>query len=205
MGQEESTTLEHIHQAAVTEFLEKGFREASLRRIVKNAGVTTGAFYGYFSSKEALFASLVEPHAAAVMGKFMQAQTSFAELPEAEQPSHMGMESSECLLWMVDYVYQHYEAFKLLICCAQGTSYEHFIHNMVEIEVEATIQYMGVLRRLGRDLPELDRQLYHIIASGMFNGVFEIVVHDMPHAQAKKYASQLQEFYLAGWQKMMGD
>lgn len=54
------------------------------------AGVTTGAFYGYFSSKEALFASIVEPHAAAVMGKFMTAQTNFAELPEEEQPEHMG-------------------------------------------------------------------------------------------------------------------
>ena len=31
----------------------QGLSRASLRQIVKNAGVTTGAFYGYFSSKEA--------------------------------------------------------------------------------------------------------------------------------------------------------
>ena len=51
-------TLEKIQQTALDEFLEKGFLGASLRQIVKHAGVTTGAFYGYFSSKEALFASL---------------------------------------------------------------------------------------------------------------------------------------------------
>ena len=62
------TTLEKIQEAAMAEFLDKGFQGASLRQIVKNAGVTTGAFYGYFSSKEALFASIVEPHAAALMG-----------------------------------------------------------------------------------------------------------------------------------------
>ena len=67
------TTLEKIQEAAMAEFLDKGFQGASLRQIVKNAGVTTGAFYGYFSSKEALFASIVEPHAAALMGKFMAA------------------------------------------------------------------------------------------------------------------------------------
>ena len=72
---------------------------------MKNAGVTTGAFYGYFSSKEALFASIVEPHAAAIMGRFMQTQTEFAALPAAEQPSHMGVESSACVDWMVDYMY----------------------------------------------------------------------------------------------------
>ena len=40
-------TLNKIQQAAIDEFLEKGFRGASLRQIVKHAGVTTGAFsYG---------------------------------------------------------------------------------------------------------------------------------------------------------------
>ena len=41
-------TLERIQQAALDEFSEKGFLGASLRQIVKHAGVTTGAFYGYF-------------------------------------------------------------------------------------------------------------------------------------------------------------
>ena len=196
-------TLEKIQQAALEEFSQKGFLGASLRQIVKNAGVTTGAFYGYFSSKEALFASIVEPHAAALMGKFMEAQTTFAELPEKEQPEHMGIESSQCLNWMVEYICAHRQPVKLLLCKAEGTSYEHFVHNMVEQEVEYTIRYMGVLRRLGREIPELDRSLCHIIASGMFNGVFEIVVHDMPHDQAVRNVDQLRTFYTAGWIKLM--
>ena len=101
MEENTPTTLERIQEAAMTEFLDKGFLGASLRQIVKNAGVTTGAFYGYFSSKEALFASIVEPHAKALMGRFMEAQTSFAELPEEQQPEHMGIESSDCVHWMV--------------------------------------------------------------------------------------------------------
>ncbi|MCI8829353.1 MAG: TetR/AcrR family transcriptional regulator [Ruminiclostridium sp.] len=202
--EEHSETLVRIRQAAMDEFLEKGFADASLRQIVKNAGVTTGAFYGYYSSKEALFTALVEPHAAAVMGMFMRAQTAFLELPEAEQPSHVGVESSACVKEMLEYVYQHLEPFRLLICKAQGTSYENFIHNMVEIEVEATQGFMEVLRRQGREIPVLDDQLCHIIASGMFHGIFEVVVHDMPYARAKHYVQQLQEFFLAGWHSMMG-
>ena len=53
-----SSTLERIHTAALAEFLEKGYQAASLRGIVKTAGVTTGALYGYYDSKEALFAAL---------------------------------------------------------------------------------------------------------------------------------------------------
>lgn len=204
MEEKSSDTLEKIQQAALEEFSEKGFLGASLRQIVKNAGVTTGAFYGYFSSKEALFASLVEPHAAALMGRFMEAQTGFAELPEQEQPAHMGEASGDYVDWMVDYICEHREPVNLLLCRAEGTSYEHFVHNMVEVEVEYTLKYMEVLRRLGKDIPQLDQSLCHIIASGMFNGLFEIVIHDMPREQALRDVDQLRDFYTAGWLKLMG-
>lgn len=204
-GMEETSPLtkQKIQAAALAEFLDKGFLGASLRQIVKNAGVTTGAFYGYFSSKEALFASIVEPHAAALMGRFMEAQTSFAELPETEQPGHMGQESADYVHWMVDYICQNHEPVKLLLTKAEGTSYEHFVHNMVEVEVEYTLRYMEVLRRLGQNVPELSRSLCHIIASGMFNGLFEIVVHDMPREQAMRDVDQFRAFYTSGWLALM--
>ena len=204
MVESSSATLEKIQQAALTEFLDKGFLSASLRQIVKNAGVTTGAFYGYFSCKEALFASIVEPHAAALMGRFMEAQTSFAGRPETEQPEHMGEDSESCLDWMVDYICQNREPVKLLLCRAEGTGYESFVHNMVEVEVEYTLRYMEVLRRLGRRVPTLSRSLCHIIASGMFNGLFEVVIHDMPYEQALRDVKQLRAFYTAGWLELVG-
>ena len=49
------TTLERIHQAAKREFLEKGYKGASLRNIVRSLSMTTGAFYGYYKIKEQLF------------------------------------------------------------------------------------------------------------------------------------------------------
>lgn len=199
----EQSTLERIQEAARMEFLEKGFRSASLRNIVKMAGVTTGAFYGYFSSKEALFASIVEPHAAAVMGRFMQTQTDFAALPEEEQPAHMGVDSADCVDWMLDYMYDHYEDSKLLICSSDGTSYENFVHRMVEAEVEYTFRYIEVLKSLGKAVPEISQELCHMIASGMFDGIFEVLRHDMPKERAKHFAAQLREFYTAGWIKIM--
>lgn len=204
MEENSATTLEKIQEAALAEFLEKGFLGASLRQIVKNAGVTTGAFYGYFSSKEALFATIVEPHASTLMSRFMEAQTTFAELPEEEQPQHMGVESRDYVAWMVDYICRHREPVKLLLTRAEGTGYENFVHNMVEVEVEYTLRYLEVLRRLGRSIPELSRSLCHIIASGMFNGLFEIVVHDMPREQALRDVEQFRSFYTGGWLKLMG-
>lgn len=203
MEERSGSTLEKIQKAALEEFLDKGFLGASLRQIVKKAGVTTGAFYGYFSSKEALFASIVEPHAAALMGHFMKGQIAFAELPEEEQPLHMGTASQSYIHWMVDYICDHPEPVKVLLTRAEGTGYENFLHNMVEVEVDSTLRYMEVLRRLGRPVPELDRALCHIAASGMLSSIFEVVVHDMPREQALSYANRLRDFYTAGWLKWM--
>ena len=48
---ENSATLERILETAEKEFMDKGVQGASLRNIVKMAGVTTGAFDRYFSTK----------------------------------------------------------------------------------------------------------------------------------------------------------
>ena len=39
--------------------MEKGYNDASVRSIAKQAGLTTGAIFRYFADKESLFAALV--------------------------------------------------------------------------------------------------------------------------------------------------
>ena len=43
------------------EFLEKGYAKANLRSICEASGVTTGAFYFSFASKEALLRAILDP------------------------------------------------------------------------------------------------------------------------------------------------
>ena len=74
---EEKTTLGKIHGAAKAEFMEKGFQSASLRSIVKTAGVTTGAFYGYYSSKENVFCAIVDEQYTALMNTYRAALEKF--------------------------------------------------------------------------------------------------------------------------------
>lgn len=81
MNEVEQTTLHLILSAAMQEFLEKGFKSASLRNIVKTAGVTTGALYGYYDSKEDLFEALVGKHYNFLLDCFRKAQKEFAEIP----------------------------------------------------------------------------------------------------------------------------
>lgn len=204
MGGAERTTLEMIHEAAKAEFLKKGFKSASLRNIVKTAGVTTGAFYGYYESKEALFEALVGKQYETLMGCFRRAQEEFAALPAEEQPDHMGDISGQCMHEMLLYAYENLEEFKLLLCCAEGTGFAGMIDEMVEIEVKGTHDYQAVLGKLGYDTPAIDPRLEHILITGMFRAFFELVIHEMPLKEAEEYLTELREFYTAGWMKIMG-
>ncbi|MDR1082358.1 MAG: TetR/AcrR family transcriptional regulator, partial [Coriobacteriales bacterium] len=61
MPTDSTNTINAIIASAKKEFLENGFANASLRKIAKGAGVTTGALYQHYADKETLFKSLVEP------------------------------------------------------------------------------------------------------------------------------------------------
>lgn len=101
MNEVEQTTLHLILSAAMQEFLEKGFKSASLRNIVKTAGVTTGALYGYYDSKEDLFEALVGKHYNFLLDCFRKAQKEFAEIPPEEQPDNLTSTSGECMYEML--------------------------------------------------------------------------------------------------------
>ena len=50
----------------------------------------------------------------------------------------------------------------------------------------------------------MEKEVCHMIASGMFTGIFELIEHDMKKENAKKYVSTFLDFYIAGWSKILG-
>ena len=204
MNIEKQTTLTLIHQAAMKEFMGKGYKSASLRNIVKTAGVTTGAFYGYYKSKEELFEALVKEPYEYFMNRFIKAQKDFAALPEVNQPENLSLTSGECMHDMLIYAYKHLDEFKLILCRSEGTRFSQLIDEMVEIELKGTDDYLKVLEKLGRPAPHIDERLKHILITGMFNTFFEMIIHEMPLKDAEYYLKEMRAFYTAGWMKIMG-
>ncbi len=60
MQQRSEETRAHILQAAITLFAKNGYDASSVAEICQAAGVSKGAFYHHFASKQAVFQSLLE-------------------------------------------------------------------------------------------------------------------------------------------------
>jgi AcrR family transcriptional regulator len=55
-----SETKEHILKIAFGLFLQKNFKEVTMKEIVEKTGLSKGAFYHYFESKEKLFFEVID-------------------------------------------------------------------------------------------------------------------------------------------------
>ncbi len=196
-------TLQKINEIAVSEFLEKGFRGASLREIVKKAGVTTGAFYGYYKSKEELFSALVKPHSDYVLNYFESIVAKFMEIPKSQWAQNMSAYSKDGMVHIYEYAFNHKDAFRLILTASEGTCFENFIHNIVEVEVNITHIFYREMESQGYKPYAFDPNLEHMIISGQFSAVFELVVHDISFEDGKKCIRALHDFYEAGWKSVL--
>ena len=200
---EHTETQRKILEIGKREFLTKGFNDASLRSIVKEAGFTQGAFYGYYPDKAALFEALVSEPADGLMEQFKAAQQAHFELIPEDKAAQSRELSTDYLNHFINFIYDNFDAFKLVICCSEGTKYSSYIHDLVEIEVTQTELYYERLRQLGKLEGTVSRELHHMITSAYFTAVFETVAHDMTREHAIQYVNELATFFNCGWEGML--
>ena len=200
---EYTETQKKILDIGKKEFLAKGFKDASLRGIVKEAGFTQGAFYGYYPGKAALFDALVSEAADGLMEQFKAAQQAHYDLIPEDRTVQSRDLSTNYLNQFIGYIYDNFDAFKLIVCCSDGTRYATYIHELVEIEVTQTEKYYQQLRQLGKLEGTVSRDLHHMITSAYFTAVFETVAHDMTREQAVGYVNELATFFNCGWDGLL--
>lgn len=190
-------------EAGKKEFLAHGFQGASLRDIAASLGVTTGTIYRYYTDKAELFSALVEKPARELEERYRAAQKEFADQPLQDQLTELPEVSDENS-WIMEFIYDNFDAFKLIVCCSAGTGYEHYLDTLVEIEANSGRALLERMEEAGQQIHQIDDALIHIVSSALFNGIFETVRHDMPRDKAFVYLNDLKEFYSAGWFKLLG-
>ncbi|RKJ04509.1 TetR/AcrR family transcriptional regulator [bacterium D16-54] len=190
---------ERILDCAKAEFLEKGFTDASLRTIAANADTTTGSIYTRFGDKEGLFRAIVEPAADGMMQILLENQKAFHALAQETQRREMEAYSFRGMDVVLDYMYGHFELFRLLLDASHGTKFQHFLDELVRIEVEYTYKYMEAVGCKTGKSGMVTEEFLHIVTTSFFNGVFEVVRHQMDKESAKGYIKMLQRYHMAGF------
>lgn len=195
---------DRLLECAWAEFMEMGYQEASLRVIAARAETTTGSIYTRFRDKEGLFHALVDPTIEALIQWMRSGNQGFADRPTAEQRDTVFTYKPEIWEQLVDYIYAHWDAFRLLTRCADIGCFEDMLDQMIDIEIDYTRKF---LQATGNDTLESGRltpMLLHMLTSAYYSGLFEIVRHDMAKDEAMRYMRQLRRFFTRGWADLLG-
>ena len=203
MARDKAGHHEQIMAAAWQEFLTYGFADASMRRIAAAAGMSAAGLYKHFPGKEEMFSALVEPAFQGLMALYRQEETAEREALEAGIVTEKWQSGGEARLAMT-YIYDHLDAFRLLICKSQGTRYETFLHDLAAEEEKTTMAMMALLCARGKPIREVDQKEFHLLVSANVNAVFQAVEHGFSREEAMHYADTLDAFFSSGWQTLFG-
>ncbi|MFT3983566.1 MAG: TetR/AcrR family transcriptional regulator [Lachnospiraceae bacterium] len=204
MPKDKSDTLKRIIPCAKREFLAKGFERASLRAIAADANMSAAGLYRHFESKEAMFDALVAPLVDTYLRNYEESLLSSYSLLDTEEIKKFWMISEEEGLKYVNFIYDHFEEFKLLLTCSDGTKYQNFVHTISEMEVREMLRLMDELRKRGFLVKDISRDELHMLISGYVTSIFEVVIHDYPRGKAVTHVKTLMKFLYPGWIKAFG-
>ncbi len=197
-------THERILESAAKRFVENGFAGASIREICKEAGVTNGAFYAHFESKEDLFGKLVEP-----------AVSGLGELYGNETSRYMKVRSSEDVLKCLDfafstdravihYIYEHEDAFRLLLTASNGTSYEQFANQIVEDEKIGTMAFFELCKPFVSRPESMTANIAAQASSIVVSTIFDCLLSGKTEEEAVLEIQLVSEFCIAGLRRIWG-
>ena len=199
MAKQIEGVYEAVLACAKKEFLEKGYKDASLRVIAQAAGTSTGSNYTRFMDKAGLFDAIVGPAADQLKDMFVEIQENFHSLDDSTQEAEMGEYTSRHQMEMLEYIYDHFDEFRLLLDCSDGTRFSSFVDELVDIEVEYTYKYMEVINCESVKSGVVTEDFIHIIVTAYFNGMFEVVRHNMSRDDARKYIRLLNRYHMQGF------
>ena len=191
-----------ILDAAREEFLSKPFDSVSLRTICSKAGVTTGAFYNRYSTKEELFDALVAPTLAMVEEYCNRTESvSYTRLDEDDLRRIWAL-TPETQRNVINMFYDHYEGLRLLLIHSEGTKHANFLHDFVSEVTKRSLVFIREAHKRGMVPFVIEEEELHMLLTAYWSTMFEPVIHGLPREKALQHSEVVAKLF--NWTAVLG-
>ncbi len=192
-----------IVEAAFDEFKRYGYEDASMRRIAMACGMSASGLYKHFPSKEEMFSSLVKPAVDGLMNLYHEIeQEYFQELSDSGKADVSNTKGE--LVRAMEYIYDHFDEFELIICRSKGSDYENFKHDIADLEEKVTLRYMEEIRKCGITVKKINKNEFHLLVTSCVEALFQTVIHGFSRKEAVHFAGTVENFYGPAWKVFFG-
>ncbi|MCY1017308.1 TetR/AcrR family transcriptional regulator [Pyxidicoccus sp. MSG2] len=197
--------------AARAEFARKGLRGARIEDITAACGLSKGAFYLHFPSKEALFGEVVGAFQAgldALNARRMEAVECFFQEHGVPGPKDR-QEHSERFRQLIDlesasdleameWVWAHRDVSLVLLSGSQGTEFESLLWRVTDAQVERIARNVERLQRAGAVDREMDPQLFGSVIVGAYLLLSKQMARMQHKPDLRAWARTLQKLFQEG-------
>lgn len=179
---------EKIISSAITEFKTKGYMNASMREIAKNAGVATGNIYRYFKNKEELFNGIIAPVYNLLMNYAFQIKDY-----EGEETSAM-YEICKIKDKIIDVFKDHSTEMLILIDKSEGSKYANIKEEWILlIDTILNSKLIPDINRSGVAIK--DEYIIHVLSSTLIEGIYVILRNQEDGERIKFLVDQLLDIF----------
>ncbi len=184
-----------ILESAKKEFMEKGFLNASLRRICANAGVTTGALYKRYAGKEDLFRALVQDTLDDIDQVVASKSIDYSDPSWTdEQLYEMWAMTEGQMDWWFEFMLRRKDAIILLVRCAEGSQLQNYQHDLVEKVCSETYKcYLAAADR-GLVREDITMRELHVLTTAFWSTIFEPFIHDFTDEEIRMHSYLVTRF-----------
>lgn len=190
---------DRLLESALEEFKTYGFHDASIRRIAAASEVSTNSIYNRFGGKEQLFDALVKDAADGLMELYLSAISKAADGESVNEAMEAGEDGTQ---EVIDYIYDHIEAFRLIFCHSAGTAYADYFDKLAETE---EFYYRGFVQEYVSEDSGIDDFVIHVVCRAGWQYVYEVVSHDLSREEAKKAMKIISRYNQGGWNAIIGE
>lgn len=199
MRDKEATRLRILDIGKKT-FIEKGYEDAYLRDIAREAGVTTGAIYGHYKDKDALFVDLVKPVLDGLKSELSEIQRKYQVIDNKrlrEEPMTLLPADH-----VIDFVYDHLDVVSLLLHSADKTSLRNWQEDLFLEGVAEAEGYQRKWKDAGILRDEFDPEFLSIITASFFKNIIDAVSRGFDRNKTKQFVSLLSVYHTGGLQML---
>ncbi len=204
MAYDYDRTHRNILESARRQFTTVGFRDASIRTICKEAGVTNGAFYAHFESKEDLFDKLVDPCINGFYSLYNEESDVFLSPDTAQGMAEVLKSTFASVNKLIHYMYSNKDDFNLILEAGTGTKYENFTRDLINAETEGTLVFLEKCRPFMTRPENFSRSISEFISSFTIGTVFSGFLNGDSEEDTTQRAVLAGEFCIAGLAKVLG-
>jgi len=203
MPRDKSENHEKIVTAAFDEFRTYGFEEASMRRIAQACDMSVSGLYKHFPGKEEMFSSLVKPALDGLMDLYHEIEAEYFDDLSKNGRADVSNTKGE-LVRAMEYIYDNFDVFELIICKSKGSAYENFKHDIAKLEENVTLRYIEEIRKNGIHVKAVNLKEFHLLVTASIEALFQTVTHGFSRKEALHFAKTVETFYSPAWKEFFG-